>query len=522
MLSFIPPEPATLPPPGTLARRLVLAMDENTRLHRPSMWRWFNPRELVCPGDPNGQWFIINTDGLLFPVTARQLSGDLVASALFGRLDIACLDDWQQAIGYYTAYYNTRVRRFELEAEALNRAPPSYVPSEGSPSAATSDNVPLSEGGANAAFAPSGVAVGEASGAPAAAATSHANVDPVLPLPGSSPASSASPSSSLQNSPVPSDVSYCNRAFYDASFFEENTPRTWELTAGDYAPDDYIPDTFADDFVVHDDGPVPGPSTRPVGRVTRSATRRFGSGSNMDMDTGEEDGNGEDSGSEYVDDEAEDSDGDSDTTLSPYVDEDGDTVIPVNKGKKKARSKGKGAYKVVKRLKLNSTAATKITRWYLRQRIVVVVDPSSQESPAVSAPRSPTSSEITHVSATPEPEDARPFVPLFPEATNDVQPHEEQSPLSQLSPEPEVPTFRYLNTDDDTPFEANIILPPSPPPVENAVAGPSSAPALASQADSDPSSDALWDEDFTPSQLVIVDRELAAAKKKWVDSLKLD
>ncbi|PPR02786.1 hypothetical protein CVT26_009397 [Gymnopilus dilepis] len=512
----IPPEPATLPPAGTLARRLVLAMDENTRLNRPSMWRWFDPRELVCPDDANRQWFIINTDGLLFPVTAQQLTGDLVASALFGRLDVACLDNWEQAVGYYRAYYNARVRRHELEAEALNPAsPPEYVTSEGSPSTLASDYAHP-------------VVPDEASAPPAVAAgPSLANADPILPQPASSPAP-PSPSSPASATPIiPPDVSHYDRAFYDENYLFETAPRSWELTAGDFAPDDYMPPPFPEDFVVREgnNGPVAGPSTaRHAGPSTRRAnapipgpsTRQADSGSNMDLDVDEEDGNTDDSGSEYMDDGDDGSD--TDTTLSPYEDEDGDPVIPVKKGKKKARSKGKGKFKVVKRLKLNSTAATRITCWYPRRRIVV--DDSPEESPAVSAPRSPTSSEITHISATPEPEDSRPFVPLFPEP-DVVQPTDEQSPASPLSPGPDVPTFRYLNSDVDSPYEVIVDLPPNPPPVQNAVAGPSSA-TQASPARSDDSSGLLWDADFTPEQLVLLDQRLAKAREDWIKSLSLD
>ncbi|PPQ85900.1 hypothetical protein CVT26_001385 [Gymnopilus dilepis] len=528
------------------------------------MWRWYDPRELPCLGNPNSPWYVINADGMLFPRTARDMADESI-SDFYGRLDVVALENWEQARGFYTAYFHARNRRLELEAGAFNPAPSSLpVPpssatyGSSSPAASPeSSTTPLFGGAASSALPSSGEA-DSATPSPGnannASAPVNGNDSPLSPLPNSSPPSPLSPLSEV--SPPPPDIPYIARHFLDENWLAESAPMYWDFAVEEQAAEseDELPDMYADDFVMHDDhvaGPssaVAGPSSAVAG--PSSAVAGSSSAAGRSACTGLyaallDDANNIELIDDDDDDDSDYEDGDSDDTRGSYTDEDGDHCIPVRKGKKKARSKGK-KYKTVKRLKLNSSAATRVLRPYGQRRPIVVESEEEQDqagrrdaveeerspatpAPATQRPASPSAgSETTHVSATPSP--SPPSIPrVFVTVVPDPDSFERSEVLALLNPGREPPSFRYLNTDEDTPFEANvdIPLPDSPPPPP--VAGPSSQratlgdgePPSPARSDSG-SSDLLWGDDFTEAEMVVVNRRIAEAEAKYWKSVSLD
>ncbi|PPQ85894.1 hypothetical protein CVT26_001393 [Gymnopilus dilepis] len=215
-------------------------------------------------------------------------------------------------------------------------------------------------------------------------------------------------------------------------------------------------------------------------------------------------------------------------------------IIRVNKGKKKLNPK---PYRVIKKVKLNSSAATKVIRWINRPRPRIVLhnfdssqggdeDEEDEEDgdyetaeesfeektvrDTLAAGESPvrSSSQITHISATPSPPPSsctRIFRPLFSD-----------SDLGQTSSQHAraTPPFRYLNSAVELSSDLNLHIefPPTLP--SSNAAEPASS--QRSTPASPMSSDLLEWEEYTDEQHALIGNLLDQAHKKHVKDLKLD
>ncbi|PPR07591.1 hypothetical protein CVT26_002261 [Gymnopilus dilepis] len=115
---------------GNLLRRTAMDEEERQPPHqRAAMWRWDPPESLICPGNPDQPWFVVNADGLLFPRTQSEV--DALAPSVYRRIDILKNDNWERAVGCYSTYYYHHLRTEELRIN--NASPPPLPPYVGPP-----------------------------------------------------------------------------------------------------------------------------------------------------------------------------------------------------------------------------------------------------------------------------------------------------------------------------------------------------------------------------------------------------
>ncbi|PPR07323.1 hypothetical protein CVT26_013683 [Gymnopilus dilepis] len=354
-----PDSPPTLLPPSPNSRLrdlIIYGMPNdpaNVPNGRASMALWSHPDLLICPGDPNSGYYIVYCDGFFLCLSPGQFEN--YAMSCFGYIEAVYLPNWERAVGYYSPYYFARRRRLELD---LIPPPPLYAPrddrSPPPPPPSAISRLP-GDGGAegNAAPLPASPASSISSlleyieAAPVApAAVGHVqSLQPGTLLGRMSPTSSlvveGSPTPSLQSSPL----------FIPGSLPSSPAAILRALSAAELGSPIHLSDS-------EHDGSDAGSRQASDDSDDDAVSRRKGKARARTPDS-----------DEGLDSDDEGSDG---GRRQAYIDSDGDTVIPVRKGKK-----AKNPYVItsVKRIKLNSLAATRV----IRRRIIVHDSSSSGE-----------------------------------------------------------------------------------------------------------------------------------------------
>ncbi|PPQ76892.1 hypothetical protein CVT26_000662 [Gymnopilus dilepis] len=533
---------ATLPPADSLPPRLFADLAAAVRGDHPAMARWSHPRDLICPGDPNAQWHIVEAHGLVFAYTSDQLTlRDLIS---FEDVDMIPVENWQQVVGFYIGRFSDRRRLSERVAAAARASARGTV------------------------LAPADVASTAPSSAepnlvPAVVANDSTRAPRTLPALG--PAFSLSePHTTVPD--IPSRPPSRFLAF-SPDAIARMTPRTWELTAevalADLAAerarrtreaaesttsDAEMHDAGSDDY---DDAPIV-PADKGKGKA--SATKRYrvikkmklsktgstkvirwgykakpkivlegfdssqGDDDDDDDDDYEDRGGGDDDDEEEDDDDDDDDDGysgDEHCGSKHRRRDDDDEDDDGNVGEGDVEDDSSSEYE---------SARESFEEQSVRDAL------EAEDTPVRSS-----SSQTTHVSATPSPRpssNTRVFRPLF--SDSDLAPH---SPHHAR----DTPPFRYLDSAVETPSELNITFPPTPPASNVAeppssqrsnlspasfssppVAGPSSSQHPPSSAPSPSSSDCLVWEDYTDEQEEMIARLLFKEHEKHMERTSLD
>ncbi|PPQ77575.1 hypothetical protein CVT26_006113 [Gymnopilus dilepis] len=464
------------------------------------MWNWDHPDDLVCPGDPNTAWYIVNADGLLFPRTQSEIQA--FDFSVFSRVEITHNPSWRDAVGFYRSYYHARRRRHELSSFDLDLGFPLSSPYH---SAASSPLTPASESGTVSPLRAESEEPTQGDHAPHLPSLPTAEEDRQL-----DPLSLATQSWS--------DVRVRGQSWGDGelrpienAFWSTNTATIREVIAsgelerareGSSSPETSLPTrprSFRELDMESESEEGGSPSDRATdGSASRSSSQEADSGSDAEMDNQErerrraaksksrkrcnEDEDVEEDGND--DDDDDDHDDDDNDFHSWDEDDKKRYLIPV----KAKEFKRDDMIKVIKKVKLRSgKAATKIVCW--RPKANVMFHDSESEGPSSYG--------------------AGPSYPRPSPSQSPARPSTSPSPAPQQgsSSRSSTPTPGSSSQAATSPPDSSSRSPtpvPQPSSSAAAVAGPSDAapPSPASSAAS--STDGMF-EDYSPKEIALID-----------------